>query len=434
MRKFILAILFLCSKQVFASGNELGNGGDVFYCPGSSKVMLVDLYEATQLGKTLNFGLPGLDYRAIVKYTLARWTSLSPLRMNRYSEWLETFDSESSFVSGIELPNIPDEGILVRPIGCEIRQIAIQLKDEDLDASYKRFTINKDLWDILPEPDKAALVLHELIFREAIMAKMPVSLRVRHLTGVLMSNSTNQDYFEASKNLCGLFLEWPKYGFELMLDESSLPAEKWSCDWRSGQPDCKELKNKQKFIERFFVRKGDFTSFCKDANMGPSFINFNSFFEILNGRNNDELHNHCWDYIDEAEKFYPLGKLIVDEIHGLALNRPLTVKYWASRDAFAFESLVNESIKATIGKDEFTINSKFKFKMYTYYRTLTDNLIKMSYNTYNLTDVEVSRIVNGTNTKTLCKNVNSITIGPSSVSGGADSGNGWQYVQCQDVP
>lgn len=209
--KFALLILVLnLSNQAFGGGNELGNGGDVFFCPAKSanQVMMVDIYEALLAGRKLDFGPKGLNYREKVKYVLHRWAALSPLRVERYLEWLEQFDAEAKFISGVTLPNIADEGIVAIPDGCEIRQIAIQLADADLGTSYTRYTISKDLWDLLDEDNRAALVLHEIIFREAIIANQRVSIRVRHLNTLLWSQASMDEYIEASKNFDGLFLEW----------------------------------------------------------------------------------------------------------------------------------------------------------------------------------------------------------------------------------
>lgn len=209
--------LFICT-QVFAfGGNELGNGGDVFYClnpAGGARAEMVDIYEARLAGRELDLGPAGLSYREKIRYVLEKWSKISPLRTKRYSEWLDAFDSESRMISGVTLPNVSDEGIVAIPKGCEIQQIAIQLADEDLGTNYKRYTINKDLWDLMNEDSRAAMILHELIFREAILAMNRASMRVRYLNGILISSSTVDEYFEASSQLSGLFLEWEWGGYE----------------------------------------------------------------------------------------------------------------------------------------------------------------------------------------------------------------------------
>jgi hypothetical protein len=188
---------------------------------------MVDIYEARLSHRRLDFGPPGLNYRDKVKYILTKWRAVSPLRIELYMSWLETFETEAGFLSGSTLPNIPDEGIVAIPTGCEIQQVAIQLSDSDLGTSYTRYTINKDLWDLMDDNSKAALILHELIFREAITAQHRVSLRVRYLNAILLSDSTSWEYFEASKNLDGLFLEWGWAGFERSLTRGNSLRASW---------------------------------------------------------------------------------------------------------------------------------------------------------------------------------------------------------------
>lgn len=207
----LVAFSIFISIPTFAvGGNELGNGGDVFYCPNAvtDKVILVDIYEAKLAQRKMIINSTNGNYKDRVKQILDRWQKISPLRVEQYLIWLEAFESEATFISKVDLPNINDEGIVVKPKDCEIHQIAIQLDEQDLGAAYKRYTINKDLWDLLDESNKAALVLHELIFREAINSENQKSIRVRFLNGILLSLSTVEEYFYASANLDGMFLEW----------------------------------------------------------------------------------------------------------------------------------------------------------------------------------------------------------------------------------
>ncbi len=211
-----LSLMLIAATTAFArGGNELGNGGDIVYCPRSAeKAILLDVYESRFSNRKLMFENDGLSYEGKLLKIFDRWQRVSPLRMNRYREWLEKFTQEAAFIPNVELPNIPDEGLAAVPRGCEIRQIIVQLPEEDIGTSYKRYTVSKDLWDLLNENNKAALVLHELIYREAITAKHPNSMRVRYLNTILFSDSTIEEYFEASKDLNGLFLEWGWAGVE----------------------------------------------------------------------------------------------------------------------------------------------------------------------------------------------------------------------------
>ncbi len=208
--KWMIVFALLMSGHVFAAGgNELGNGGDVFYCqnPTGVRVEMVDLAEARMNGRQLDLGPAGLSAMDKVRYVLGRWAEVSPLRTKQYLEWLARFESESRILPGT-LPNVSDEGIVVIPPGCQIQQVAIQLAEENLGGAYKRITISQELWNAMDEDNRAVLILHELIFREAIEARNPISLRVRSLNEVLISASPLQEYFDASRYLGARFLEW----------------------------------------------------------------------------------------------------------------------------------------------------------------------------------------------------------------------------------
>ncbi|MCM2277583.1 MAG: hypothetical protein NDJ89_05855 [Oligoflexia bacterium] len=210
IKSAFIATLALTASLPGWAGNELGNGGDIFYCPNASgaKAILVDLYEAQLGGRKLQLGPPHADYRQKVQAILDRWSSRSPFRTELYRQWLETFESETLFVRA-QLPNVSDEGIVVIPRGCEIKQIAVQLADANLGTVYKRYTIDLDLWDLMDSDNRAALVLHELIFREAIANRgNPQSLRVRHLNQIMLSEATMREYFEASINMRSIYRDW----------------------------------------------------------------------------------------------------------------------------------------------------------------------------------------------------------------------------------
>lgn len=329
------------SSQRSPGGNELGNGGDVFYCTSSSgvKVILVDIYEATRAGRKINLGSSSKKYKERVKEILNAWSELSPIRVAQYLKWLETFENEATFDSGVELPNISDEGIVLYPNGCQIRQIAIQLADSNLGTGYKRYTINKDLWDLLDEGSKAALVLHELIFREAILARQPVSLRVRYLNGIFFSESTIREYFEASKNLNGLFLEWGAGGVQRGVGGGLSFSD---CTWKGEKhPDCDDV-----FVSQYFVEQAGFKPICFER-----FV-FGFFSEIKRRK-----VFVCQKGVDAPEKYLKNGILNIADGYSLDFGRPITISYLQKLGAFRFKVKKGDILKIS----SFLLNYEVEF-------------------------------------------------------------------------
>ena len=92
---------------------------------------------------------------------------------------------ESAFISGADLVPVDDSNHIVVPHGCAVVQIALQ-KEPNFPIE-KRYTINKDLWDLLPPMQQAGLMIHELLYTQALGAGARDSVGVRYLNALLSS-------------------------------------------------------------------------------------------------------------------------------------------------------------------------------------------------------------------------------------------------------
>jgi hypothetical protein len=202
---FVLALLLAGSpKTSFASqgeggGSHAGNGGDVIYCAnplsGQKRIELLDLFESRVLRENaLALGGEGWDYKRRITYVLDRLKRLDPYRAGIYAENASHFLDESEFTTD-ELPDIPDSLHIVLPKGCVIRQIVIQRTWVWTGA--KRFVINKQLWEMLDDENRAALVLHETIYREALSLQQTNSINTRLFNGTLTSKAFETMRMEA---------------------------------------------------------------------------------------------------------------------------------------------------------------------------------------------------------------------------------------------
>jgi len=172
------------------AGNEVGNGGDIFYC-NNSKAMLVDIYEAsTERAIQLDLGPSNLDVSAKVKMAIDRLERLSPLRAKMYQSQADDFDKDTAFISSAQLTPIADVFNWEVPDGCELKQIAIQHTPEF--PQDKRYLVSKDLWDLLDSNSKAALILHEVIYREALSNGIQNSVSVRYFNSLLFSHELDR--------------------------------------------------------------------------------------------------------------------------------------------------------------------------------------------------------------------------------------------------
>ena len=189
--KILLSLVLSLFASFAWAGDEIYNGGDVLECPGpmGPNRVVLDVFEAQEV-YGLRVRLPqSLDYVGQAREMIERFTQHSPRRARLYSQWLETFMSEVQFVDNIDFKNVADEGLVVGlPKGCELKQAAVQVKNPPYPFG-RRYYIDRPLWDSLDSFNKAALITHEIIYREVIEQDFPRkdSVRVRYVNAVMMS-------------------------------------------------------------------------------------------------------------------------------------------------------------------------------------------------------------------------------------------------------
>lgn len=185
-----LFVFFGTSLNVLAE-TEIGNGGDVVICVLSGDAQektyeLLDSYEARvlrnfeiDLGTTESY----LD-RAL--FAIERLKTLDPRRYQTYKSRAEEFSTRIRFVND-SLQDIPDHGELDLDSTCTIEQIAIQQEGEF--PEDKLYKINRHLWDKLDVDSQAILLLHEVIFWDALQRGHQDSRKARYFVGLLASNA-----------------------------------------------------------------------------------------------------------------------------------------------------------------------------------------------------------------------------------------------------
>lgn len=169
--KRVLIILFLICYGTSFAGYETGNGGDVLVClpdtPEAKEYETLDLFEGRYMrGITHNLLDLNLGVHEKILWVFTNLRRVDPDRADRYNDYYKSFYKESKFMSNITLEDIPDSSHIVIPKGCQIEQAVIQIKPK-YEEDY-RYYFDNDLWVKLDNDHKAALILHELVYREAI--------------------------------------------------------------------------------------------------------------------------------------------------------------------------------------------------------------------------------------------------------------------------
>ncbi len=186
----LFCTLYFTVSELHAGPRVIGNGGDVIKCEDSRPLELLDYFEAVKIrGWSIDLG-NGETSKDMVEFAIRRLESYSPTRAELYRNYASTFFEEAKFLEETNLTDIPDSNHIALPRGCSIAQIANQ--SEPLFDGDKRYLIANDIWKELPERDQAGLILHEIIYREAISLGHSNSVSVRILNAVISSNRINQ--------------------------------------------------------------------------------------------------------------------------------------------------------------------------------------------------------------------------------------------------
>ncbi|MEC9283898.1 MAG: hypothetical protein VX642_14385 [Bdellovibrionota bacterium] len=214
----LLYILLATTLSIQLLASREGNGGDAIVCQSEDKktrtVELLDYYQAFDRGYIQNLDLPpdnaSFDHK--VREALNRLSKFDSFRAQRYLKWYEDFFSEKNFSWKEKLGPIDDSGSSSYKQNCRQLQLAIQ--EKPLFPQDKRYKIAKPLWDLMSENHKAGLILHELIYRDALEIREhflsikskpaifvhPDSRKVRFFNAIISSKAfntyTEKDYHE----------------------------------------------------------------------------------------------------------------------------------------------------------------------------------------------------------------------------------------------
>ncbi len=186
--KWLIGALVLFGIMPAMAGT-VGNGGDVVICKVGQQTTytILDQYES-EYARDIYYEFPEAQtWQEIVKYVIdVRLAKYSSARAAQYNEWLSAFDSDMRFTREREvLSEILDSYEIGIEEHCERKQIAIQM---DLIFGNKfRYVIDAPLWNKLDIQQKAILVLHEIILREARADGQTNSLATRYFTSYLLA-------------------------------------------------------------------------------------------------------------------------------------------------------------------------------------------------------------------------------------------------------
>jgi tRNA splicing endonuclease len=154
---FILGMVLL-STNVFA-GNEKGNGGGIHYCAAEKTQELYDIYEGqARYGYTLTD--KKLSVENFIQFAIKRIDSANPYIARLVKEQIDYLQHAHMIVRpNMKLTPVDDAKILLVDEGCEYKQLA------NWDEVSGNLLVNKNYFDQLNNLNKAALYIHESLYK-----------------------------------------------------------------------------------------------------------------------------------------------------------------------------------------------------------------------------------------------------------------------------
>jgi hypothetical protein len=167
-------LVFAFSGGAASAGNVVGNGGILVRCssqgPGASQnsYELLDFFERNRLEEVASPDLrveEDTTEKDIVIKVIRKLSRVDRIRASRYRYWLEKFSREVSFVDN-SLPRTMDAGLTLElPNECELVQAVVQVSPEH--EGDPRYFVDSAIWSALPTLQRAGLILHEFVIRDA---------------------------------------------------------------------------------------------------------------------------------------------------------------------------------------------------------------------------------------------------------------------------
>ncbi len=163
MKYFLLIMMFFSAFSATSHAiDRKRNGGHVLDCGQHIEVM--DLYESRALyGNSLG-KLSGVSYPQIARSVIEKLKRHSPRRYQQLVAGLSSFHAQARFIEHGQISGISDiGGGVIIPQGCKLVPAVFHFSRGEWNSL--RYVIDKGLWDRLDELNRAALVVHELVYR-----------------------------------------------------------------------------------------------------------------------------------------------------------------------------------------------------------------------------------------------------------------------------
>lgn len=173
----LIAIAF-SSTLARAEGGNVGNGGMAYVCYGPTRAdgtreirsaQLADYWEARagayDIDIDLGADIAGQDdVDSMVGRALENLKRIDPARAADYQKRIPLFFADQKLMKGALIEKTLDANLILRPKDpkCEITQLVYQVKTPK--PMQKKFLIDEEIYNVLPDTDRAGILLHEVAY------------------------------------------------------------------------------------------------------------------------------------------------------------------------------------------------------------------------------------------------------------------------------
>jgi hypothetical protein len=169
--------------------STVGNGGNAIVCKENHRhsIQMLDLFEMSAIRHMTLTDFPDEStYDHVIDGVLTRLAKIDGELSKYYRDRVADFKQHATFLDHIKLSTISDNGSkTVIPENCQLIQLAVQQAPKfDGDLVY---VIDNEVWNILDARSKAALILHEVIYRDALSRGHDNSYLTRYFNGLIFS-------------------------------------------------------------------------------------------------------------------------------------------------------------------------------------------------------------------------------------------------------
>lgn len=164
MKIYVLLLSLLSAAPSYAQ-YVVRNGGYTVQCL-NSPIKALEIAEAEAQNIQIRYA-PSRTYLAKSKDLITRIGLVDPAKEKKYLTWLSQWKSQIKWVSALDQYGPNDQGHIELPgANCRLRVGVVQVNETRF--GVQEHWINPSVWHNLNEDQKAALVLHELVYRDLL--------------------------------------------------------------------------------------------------------------------------------------------------------------------------------------------------------------------------------------------------------------------------